>query len=309
MTTIVFPGQGSQYMGMSKDFFDNYSIVRETFELIQDISKINIKEIIFENPSDFLNQTQYTQLAIFSASISIYNVFKAEFDINKLQISCMLGHSLGEYTALTAANIITINDCVILLKKRGELMQNAFEPNKSGMAAIIGINCESVEKTIIQNNLEVQIANDNSPLQVVISGTKENLVYSEQFFISSGAKKFIFLNVSAAFHSNIMNKAENELNDFIKNIDFHKSSIEIVSNFTGKKSNDISIIIENLKKQMSSRVRWVESINTLTSMDEKKIIEIGPGKILTGLIKRINNNFMIKNIEYLSDLDKINNEF
>ena len=221
----------------------------------------------------------------------------------------MLGHSLGEYTALTAANIITIKDCVILLKKRGELMQNAFEPNKSGMAAIIGINCESVEKTIIKNNLEVQIANDNSPLQVVISGTKENLVYSEQFFISSGAKKYIFLNVSAAFHSNIMNTAENELNDFIKNIDFHKSSMEIVSNFTGKKSNDISIIIENLKKQMSSRVRWVESINTLTSMDEKKIIEIGPGKILTGLIKRINNNFMIKNIEYLSDLDKINNEF
>ena len=141
MTAIVFPGQGSQFVKMSKDFYDNFDTAREVFALISDTTKIDIKDIIFNNPSDLLNQTQYTQLSIFCASISIFKVLSQEIDIQKLNISCMMGHSLGEYTAITAAEILSIKDCSLLLKTRGELMQNAYEPNQSGMAAIIGIDC------------------------------------------------------------------------------------------------------------------------------------------------------------------------
>ena len=139
MTTIVFPGQGSQFIEMSKDFYENFQKAKNVFELISDNTKIDIKDIIFNNPSDLLNQTKFTQLAIFCASISIFEVFKDEIDIQILEINNMMGHSLGEYTALTASNRLSIEDCSTLLKNRGELMQNAFEPNKSGMAAVIGI--------------------------------------------------------------------------------------------------------------------------------------------------------------------------
>tara|TARA_Y100001970_G_scaffold248285_1_gene317698 strand:+ start:57 stop:986 length:930 start_codon:yes stop_codon:yes gene_type:complete len=308
MTTIVFPGQGSQFVGMSKDFYDNFNVSREVFELTSDITKIDIKKIIFENQSDLLNQTQYTQLAIFCASLSIYKVLINEININNLDITCMLGHSLGEYSALASANIISFEDCARLLKIRGELMQKSFEPNLSGMAAIIGINCENVDKIITENNLEISIANDNSPQQVVISGIKKNLLNCEEIFKTHGAKKFIILNVSAAFHSNFMDIAQNKMTDFINNIVFRDSPISIISNYSAQISKNNKIIKENLTKQMSNRVRWVESINSLIETKETKIIEIGPGKVLTGLIRRITDNFDIKNIEKIHDIENLKND-
>ena len=309
MTAIIFPGQGSQFIEMSKDFYDNFETVREVFELIADTTKIDIKDIIFHNPSDLLNQTQFTQLSIFCASISIFKVLTQEIDIQKLNISCMMGHSLGEYTALTAAEILSIEDCSLLLKTRGELMQNAYKLNESGMAAIIGINCEKAENIIKNNNLKVEIANDNSPIQIVISGVKTDLLYSEKIFKDNGAKKFVLLKVSSAFHSLLMNEAERKMKKFIIDTNFNNSSISIISNYSGKISKNNETIIENLSNQMSNRVRWVESIKSLDSIIETNIIEIGPGKVLTGLIKRINSNFDIINIENISDLEKINNEF
>ena len=309
MTAIVFPGQGSQFVEMSKDFYDNFETVRDVFELIADTTKIDIKDIIFHNPSDLLNQTQYTQLSIFCASISIFKVLIQEINIQKLNISCMMGHSLGEYTALTAADILSIEDCSLLLKTRGELMQNAYESNQSGMAAIIGINCEKAENIIKKNNLKVEIANDNSPIQIVISGVKTDLLYSEKIFKDNGAKKFVLLKVSSAFHSLLMIEAEKKMKKFITNTNFNNSPISIISNYSGKISKNNKTIIDNLSKQMSNRVRWVESIKSLDSIIETNIIEIGPGKVLTGLIKRINSNFDIINMENISDIEKINNEF
>ena len=309
MTAIVFPGQGSQFIGMSKDFYDQYSEVKETYQLIEDTTKIKIKEIIFENPSDLLHQTQYTQLAIFCASISIYNVLISNYNSRDLNINFMLGHSLGEYTALCASKILSIKDTAFLLKKRGELMQNAYEPNKSGMAAIIGFDSNYVESEINSNKLNIEIANDNSPQQIVVSGTIDDLKNSEIVFKKNGAKKFILLNVSAAFHSKFMSSAQEKLNEYIKNVNFQEASISIISNFTGKICKDLDEINYNLINQMSNKVKWVESINTLVKIGEKDIIEIGPGKVLSGLIKRISDNFKIKNFNNISDIEGFNNEF
>lgn len=305
MKAFVFPGQGSQFIGMSKDFFDNFKIAREVFELISDTTQIKIKDIIFDNNLSLLDQTRFTQLSLFCASISIFEVLKKEVNNNNLKINFMLGHSLGEYTALTAANILTIEDCSSLLKIRGELMQNAYEPNKSSMAAIVGINCNLVENIINQNNLKLQVANDNSPLQVVISGLKKDLLKSETLFKSNGAKKFVLLNVSAAFHSFLMNEAQEKMINHITNTKFNDSSISIISNYTGKVCNEKKDIIKNLTNQMSNRVRWVESIRTLEKFNILNIVEIGPGKVLSGLIKRTSNNFNIMNIQTIDDIKKL----
>ena len=306
MTVIVFPGQGSQIAGMGRDFYHEFQEVKDTFSLISDISKIDLKDIIFNNPSNLLNETQYTQVSIFTVSLSLFKILKLQ-NIKNLKINFMLGHSLGEYTALCAADIISIEDCAYLLKIRGELMQKAYEPNQSGMAAIIGIDCDTVEKIITNNKLNVQIANDNSPIQIVISGKKEDLLYSENFFKNSGAIKFILLNVSAAFHSNIMKKAEEEMLNFIKKISFKSSNINIISNYSAESTDNISVIINNLSKQMSNKVRWVESIKTLENLKEERIIEIGPSKVLSGLIKRINKKFKLINFNSINDIENIKN--
>ena len=308
MTVIVFPGQGSQFVGMARDFYDNFISAKRIFNIVQDTTGINIKDIIFENSEGYLDITQYTQLAIFCASMSIYAVFKEEIGLNSLSVKYMLGHSLGEYSALTASGALPIEESSKLLKIRGEIMQNAYEVNQSGMVAIIGLNCNSVEKIISDNDLKVEIANDNSPLQIVISGIKENLSKSENIFKNNGAKKFIFLNVSAAFHSKIMLKAEKNMRHFINNSSFKNPIIPIISNYTALGSIDKTILSNNLSKQMSNRVRWVESVKFLEKMNQQTVIEIGPGKVLTGLIKRISNNFKIHNIDNISDIKLFKDE-
>ena len=305
MTTIVFPGQGSQFANMTKDFYDNSLIVKKTFQEVEDFTKIKISNLIFENKDDLINQTKYTQIAIFTSSISIFNFFKSEVNYEKKNVNFMLGHSLGEYTALAAANILSIEDCSKLLKTRGELMQNAYPPNQSSMAAVLGFSSEFIDNFIKENNLNIEVANDNSPVQVVVSGKIEDLEIAEILLKKLGAKRFIFLNVSAAFHCNLMKGAEEKMKNYISKVNFSDSNIKLISNFTGKLADNRHSIIENLSNQMSNRVRWVESIKCLDSKMENEIIEIGPGKVLSGLIKRISNNFKITNLEKLSDIEKV----
>ena len=176
MTTLVFPGQGSQYVGMAKDFYDNFKTAQNIFELIEDCTKIKVKKIVFEDTDKLLDITKYTQICIYTVSMAIYEVFYEIFNnTSLLNINFVLGHSLGEYSALTASKSILLPDCAKLLKIRGELMQDAYPENKSGMAAVVGLDCQSLEIIIKKYSLDIEVANDNTPRQVVISGTKENL--------------------------------------------------------------------------------------------------------------------------------------
>ena len=174
MTAIIFPGQGSQYVNMSMDFNENFDVARKVFQEIEDSTQINIRKIITENPLDNLNQTNYTQISIFSASMAIYKSLLSEFGNEIIKPKILLGHSLGEYSALVAGNnVLILSDASILIKKRGELMHSSIEPNVSGMAAIIGKNADFIDDVINKNNLKIVIANDNSPMQVVVSGLIE----------------------------------------------------------------------------------------------------------------------------------------
>ncbi len=303
MTTIIFPGQGSQFIGMAKDFYDNFKIARLIFEEIQDYTDIDLKKIIFENKDDLINITNFTQISIFAASVAIYKSYINETDFNIKDINIMLGHSLGEYTALACSDKLTIKDCSLILKKRGSLMHNSVELNTTGMAALIGVNSKTIQDIIDQNNLDLEIANDNSQIQVVISGNINAIDKSKHIFLENNVKKFVKLNVSAAFHSKFMLEAQLELQKDIDMLNFKSNNVKIISNYSARISNDSSKIKESLKNQMANKVRWTESIENLSSEGEKNILEIGPGKVLSGLIKRISNSFDIKSISNVSDID------
>ena len=304
MTAIVFPGQGSQYLNMSMDFNDNFDVAKKVFQEIEDSTQINIRKIIAENPSDNLNQTKYTQISIFSASMAIYKSLLNEVGNEIIKPNFFLGHSLGEYSALAAGNFINIADASLLIKKRGELMHSSIKPNISGMAAIIGKNADFIDDLIKKNNLKLVIANDNSPMQVVVSGLIEDIISSERLFSENGVKRYVKLNVSAAFHSNFMNDAQRKLINVIDMVNFKNSNLPIISNYDSKINSNKESIIFALKNQMANRVRWTESIIKLEETDTTQIIEIGPGKVLSGLIARITKKFDIKSIDKIEDLKK-----
>jgi len=304
MTAIVFPGQGSQYLNMSMDFNENFDVARKVFQEIEDSTQINIRKIIAENPSDNLNQTKYTQISIFSASMAIYKSLLNKVGNEIIKPNIFLGHSLGEYTALAAGNFINIADASKLIKKRGDLMHSSIKPNVSGMAAIIGKNADFIDDLIKKNNLKLVIANDNSPMQVVVSGLIEDIISSEQFFSENGVKRYVKLNVSAAFHSDFMKDAQRELINVIDKINFKNSNLPIISNYDSKINSNLESIIYALKNQMANRVRWTDSIIKLEETDTTQIIEIGPGKVLSGLISRITKKFDIKSIDKIEDLKK-----
>ena len=302
MTSIVFPGQGSQTAGMAKDFYDNFKIAKLIFEEIEDYTKIGLRKIIFDNIDDKLNLTQFTQISIFTASYTIFKVYCSETNIDQKDINVMMGHSLGEYTALACCDRIGLKDCSLILKKRGELMNTAVTPNETGMAALIGKESDLIQKIIDTNNLKIEIANDNSNIQIVISGNIDEIKKSEKIFLNNGIKKFVILNVSAAFHSKYMLEAQKELSNDIENLMFKDNKIKIISNYDANIHSDNKTIKKNLQNQMANRVNWTQSIKKLEDIGEKKIIEIGPNKILSGLIKRISNNFDIISINSISDI-------
>ena len=302
MTSIVFPGQGSQFLGMAKDFHDNFDLAKKIFEEIEDYSKIDLRKIIFENKEEKLNITRFTQICIFACSYVIFKISLQESDISFNDIKVMMGHSLGEYTALACSNKISLKDCSIILKNRGELMNSAIKPNETGMAALIGGDSNYVQQIIEENDLNLEIANDNSPIQIVISGKKEEIEKNKNVFLSSKIKKFIELNVSAAFHSKYMFQAQQKLSEEINLLKFFENEIKIISNYDAQAYKDTTSIKKNLQHQMANKVNWTQSVIKLEEMGENKIIEIGPNKVLSGLINRISRNFDIKSINQFSDL-------
>ncbi len=302
MTSIVFPGQGSQSLGMAKDFNDNFKIARLIFEELEDFTQINIRKIIFNNENNKLDLTQFTQICIFASSCVIFKTYMNEnnFDINNINV--MMGHSLGEYTALACSEKTNLKDISLILKRRGELMNNAVTPNETGMAAIIGIDANYAQKIINENKLDVEIANDNSPIQIVVSGSVKNIKNCKDIFLSNNVKRFVNLNVSAAFHSKYMKEAQEILSKEIDTLSFTENKIKIISNYDANFYTDTLSIRKNLQRQMANKVNWTSSIRKLEEIGEKNIIEIGPNKVLSGLINRISKNFDIKSINQISDL-------
>ena len=302
MTTVIFPGQGSQYIGMAKDFHDNFKNAKLLLKEIEEYSDIEVRKIIFENKDNKLDLTQFTQICIFATSYVIFQSFINETDTKIEDINVMMGHSLGEYTALACSEKINLKDSCLLLKKRGELMNNAASPNETGMAALIGKDSKFINDIIKNNQLDLEIANDNSPMQIVISGKKNDIINSKEIFLNNNVKRFVELNVSAAFHSKFMHKAQDELSREIKELDFIENKIHIISNYDANSYNDSVSIKKNLQNQMANQVKWTQSIKKLEEIGENKIIEIGPNKVLSGLINRISKNFDIRSINLISDL-------
>ena len=307
MVAFIFPGQGSQSHGMTRDFHDNFDIAKHTFEEIEDYTKIDIRKIIFNDETNKLDLTQFTQICIFASSYAIYKTFISETDFPKKKINVMLGHSLGEYSALTSSDKISLKECSLILKKRGELMNDSVQPNLTGMAALIGKNSDEIQNVIMENKFNLEIANDNSPIQIVISGRKDELEKSKDTFLNIGVKKFIVLNVSAAFHSNFMIDAQKKLSKEIEKLNFIQNDIQIISNYDANLYSDTFSIKKNLQYQMANKVNWTQSIRKLEQMGQRKIIEIGPKKILSSLINRISKNFDIVSINEISDLKNEHN--
>ena len=301
MTCIVFPGQGSQSEGMVKDFHENFKLAGTIFEEIEDYTKLNIRNIIFNNDNNKLNITQFTQICIFSASYVIFKIIENEKGFENKNF--MMGHSLGEYTALTCSNKISLRESSLILKKRGELMNNAVLPNETGMAALIGKDFKSIKEIIDKNNLDLEVANDNSNIQIVISGKVEEINKSREIFLDNKIKKFVTLNVSAAFHSRFMLQAQNVLSKEIDKLNFIENKIKIISNYDGEVHDNNLSIKKNLQYQMANRVNWTKSVKKLEEIGENKIIEIGPNKVLSGLIRRISNKFDIVSYDKISDLN------
>ena len=304
MFSVIFPGQGSQLVGMGKEFYDKYDFVKKLFKEADEILQSPLSKLILEGPKEELDLTVNTQPAIFLISYSIFNIVKNEFNIDLSKAKYFAGHSLGEYSALCSAGYLNFEDTIKILKIRGDAMQNAVPKGEGGMVAVLGSTVEVIEKIIKDNEKEfhIQIANDNSEGQLVLSG-KINDIEKLIEILKSNSIKNIKLPVSAPFHCSLMNKATNVMNSEIMKLNFQQSSIKLISNVTAKEIVDINELKELLIKQIENRVRWRESVINMINSDVNHFVEIGPGKVLSGLVKRINKGVMIDTINNQGDIE------
>ena len=305
MFSVVFPGQGSQKIGMAKELFDKFELVKNLFKEADEILNSSISKIIFEGPENQLNLTENTQPAIFLTSYSIYKVAQKEFGLDLKKAKFIAGHSLGEYSALCCYEALDFEETIKILKMRGKSMQEALPPNEGGMLAVLGTGIKIIQDMINNKHNDCFIANDNSPQQIVISGLKKNLDLLVDDLDKSKIKN-IRLNVSAPFHCNLMSSATENMREKINNLNIKEIKIPIISNFTAKPSVSSDEIKKLLISQIEGRVRWLESVDFMINEGTKKFIEIGPGKVLSGLIKRTNKNVKVISINKEIDMKEIN---
>ena len=305
MFSVVFPGQGSQKVGMGKELFNKFELVKKIFKDADEILDLPISKIILEGPEDQLNLTENTQPAIFLTSYAIFNIVQKEFGLNINKAHFIAGHSLGEYSALCCYGAIKFEDTLKTLKRRGKYMQEAMPPNEGSMLAVLGVKLDLIDDMIRKKNYECFIANDNSPQQVVISGLKNNIDKLSDDLNKQKIKN-LKLNVSAPFHCKLMKKATENMKDHIINLKFNEILTPIISNYTAEPSVSAIDIKRLLVSQIEGRVRWLESVEYMISKGTKNFIEIGPGKVLSGLIKRINKNVEINSLNNEEDIKTIN---
>ena len=307
MFSVIFPGQGSQSVGMANDLYQKFDVVKKLFNQADDILNYSLTKLIIDGSKENLDQTENTQPAIFLVGYSIFQLAREEFSIDLNKAKFFAGHSLGEYTALAAAGSLSFADTLKLLRVRGKAMQEAVPREQGGMIAVLGSNIEFIEKIILdnKNNYECFIANDNSNGQLVISGTIKDLDLLIVDLKKNNIKN-IKLPVSAPFHCKLMSNATKIMNSEIEKCDFKKPNNILISNVTSEEVNDSFLLKELLIKQIESRVRWRESVNYMIKNKINKFIEIGPGKVLSGLIKRIDKNVTTSSVNNEEDINKIN---
>jgi len=304
---LMFPGQGSQKIGMGKDIYDKYDFVKELFKKASKVCNIDFENLIFNSTEEELKQTEILQPAITLVNIAFFEVLKKE--IGNFKYDFVLGHSLGEYTALYAAEVVDFENTMKLVKARGEFMAEAARNNPGSMIAVIKVSEELLSKIIEENDLYVNLANFNSPGQIIISGKTEDINKMKEILKEKGYKKIIPLKVSGAWHSPLMKEAQEKLKKFLKEVKFSDAKCPIISNVDAKPHIKGKEIKENLIKQVTASVQWVKSIEFLKEKDVDIFIECGPGNVLTGLVKRIDRNLKIYTFNNLRELDNIKKVF
>ena len=311
MNALLFPGQGSQIVGMGSEFYNNFDIVKKIFQEADDKLKYNISKIILSGPEDELQLTKNTQPAILTVSYSIFKVLQDEFNYNSNTFKYYAGHSLGEYSALLSAQSLRFSDALYLLHERGKAMQSAVPVGRGSMIAILGLKTEEIKK-LLQNHNEknniCEIANDNADGQVIVSGIKESINLL-QVFLKEKKIKSIPLKVSAPFHCSLMKPAANSMKEKIINTEFSKPEVSIINNVTANSEKDPNIIKNLLIDQIFSTVRWRESLLYMSTNGIKNYIEIGPGKALIGMVKRTIKDANCFSINSIADIKNLINEF
>tara|TARA_B100000886_G_scaffold85991_1_gene56384 strand:- start:515 stop:1441 length:927 start_codon:yes stop_codon:yes gene_type:complete len=306
MFSLIFPGQGSQAVGMGKELYNKFDLVRKLFQEADETLNFSLSKLIFNGTKEKLDLTINTQPAIFLISYCIFNVTTKEFNIDLNRAKYFAGHSLGEYSALCCAGYLNFSDTLKILRTRGEAMQNAVPKGQGGMVAVLGSNIEVIERLLRYHfkEFKVQIANDNSEGQIVLSGKIEDLDGISKILRENSIKN-IKLPVSAPFHCSLMSDATKIMTEEINKLNFKNSNIQLISNVTADPILNLEQLKELLIKQIESRVRWRESIINMTNNEVNHFIEIGPGKILSGLLKRINNNARINTLNNEQDIKNL----
>ena len=291
-------------IGMGKEFYDKFDLVKNLFKEADDILNFSMSKLILEGPKEELDLTVNTQPAIFLISYSIYNIIKKEFNIDLSKAKYFAGHSLGEYSALSCAGYLNFSDTLKILRIRGDAMQNSVPKGEGGMVAVLGSKVETIEKILKDNeqNLSAQIANDNSEGQIVLSGKTDNLDKLTSILKENSIKN-IKLPVSAPFHCSLMNKATNIMSNELNKLKFIEGENKLISNVTANEISNIDELKELLVKQIENRVRWRESVINMIGSGVNHFIEIGPGKVLSGLVKRINKEVKIDTINNEGDIE------
>ena len=303
MRAVLFPGQGSQYVGMGSDFYKKFDSVKKIFKTVDETLGFSLSKLILSGPENELKLTKNTQPAIMTVGVSIFNVLNQQFGLDLNNSKFFAGHSLGEYTALVCAGSLTIEKAAYLLHERGKSMQDAVPSGQGTMMAILGMTIDEVEKEInlLSKEESCEIANDNCDGQVVVSGKK---IAIENFSkkLKDKKKRGILLPVSAPFHCSLMKKAAENMKGKIESTNFLQPKPKIISNVTAKEEGNVNKIKPLLIDQITSRVRWRESVNYITKEGVLNFLEIGPGKVLSGLVKKINKDLKITNISSIADI-------
>ena len=299
MIALIFPGQGSQYIGMAKDFFEKFDFIKDLFTKGEIITKLPLRKLCFEGPFEGLTQTINLQACLTMVNISCYEVLRSELEKRNINISFVAGHSLGEYSALYAAQVLSLEDVLTAVKERGKLMEEEGKKSTSAMYAIIGFPLNELENLIKKAKDVVVISNYNSPKQFVISGKIPAIDEIAEKVKNLGAKRVVKLKVSAGFHSPLMKEAEEKFSKILDSLTWNDPVIPFVSNVTGKEEIFSKNIKELMKKQITSSVRWIDCVEYMYNKGVRIFVEVGPKKVLSGLVSQIleKKEFKCYNIE------------